>query len=336
MWMWQHFRFGLCAYIRCIIVRGKCRWGTRWRQRSWVDQYGKHNSLTEIKPSQELTSPISPWLPPSRLPPLKIKWPSSPLLQPSTPTLWTILHRSLFKHNLHYLQHIITFSLPHGQHNTDDSQGDEGTQNHVASTYAFFIITSALGIPFFLPFLKAICRSKKSWQACHHNVHPHPSRNNFWCPHGPNIKPWAHMQCLRWRPLHLFQLRLRCMWLFQTRLKPRMEIYLSPQLCLLPSPHPPTPLLLTPLNPLPLLKKQAWQYDTHAPGIIISPLAHPPQSIISNAIQLCTPSPSPPHLPHIPVSDERNLILSLFRWLLLRQQWCLFSYTCCPWVAIIH
>ena len=46
---------------------------------------GKHNSLTEIKP-QELTSPISPPPPPSRLPPLKIEQPSLPLLQPSTPT----------------------------------------------------------------------------------------------------------------------------------------------------------------------------------------------------------------------------------------------------------
>ena len=47
---------------------------------------GKHNSLTESKPSQEPTSPISPRPLPSQLPPLKIERPSSPLLQPSTPT----------------------------------------------------------------------------------------------------------------------------------------------------------------------------------------------------------------------------------------------------------
>ena len=45
---------------------------------------GKHNSLTEIKP-REPTSPISPWPPPSWLPPLKIEWPSLPLLQPQAP-----------------------------------------------------------------------------------------------------------------------------------------------------------------------------------------------------------------------------------------------------------
>ena len=35
---------------------------------------------------------------------------------------------------------------------------------------AFAVVASALGIPALLPFLKAVCRSRKSWQARHTGV----------------------------------------------------------------------------------------------------------------------------------------------------------------------
>lgn len=35
---------------------------------------------------------------------------------------------------------------------------------------AFAVVASALGIPSLLPFLKAVCRSKKSWQARHTGI----------------------------------------------------------------------------------------------------------------------------------------------------------------------
>ena len=41
---------------------------------------------------------------------------------------------------------------------------DEYVRNTTAR--AFAVVASALGIPSLLPFLKAVCRSKKSWQVC--------------------------------------------------------------------------------------------------------------------------------------------------------------------------
>ena len=35
---------------------------------------------------------------------------------------------------------------------------------------AFAVVASALGIPSLLPFLKAVCKSKKSWQARHTGI----------------------------------------------------------------------------------------------------------------------------------------------------------------------
>jgi hypothetical protein len=35
---------------------------------------------------------------------------------------------------------------------------------------AFSVVASALGIPALLPFLKAVCQSKKSWQARHTGI----------------------------------------------------------------------------------------------------------------------------------------------------------------------
>ena len=40
----------------------------------------------------------------------------------------------------------------------------------VISFRAFAVVASALGIPSLLPFLKAVCRSKKSWQARHTGI----------------------------------------------------------------------------------------------------------------------------------------------------------------------
>lgn len=52
---------------------------------------------------------------------------------------------------------------------------DEYVRNTTAR--AFAVVASALGIPSLLPFLKAVCRSKKSWQARHtgefYNIHWH-------------------------------------------------------------------------------------------------------------------------------------------------------------------
>ena len=42
---------------------------------------------------------------------------------------------------------------------------DEYVRNTTAR--AFAVVASALGIPSLLPFLKAVCHSKKSWQARH-------------------------------------------------------------------------------------------------------------------------------------------------------------------------
>lgn len=56
---------------------------------------------------------------------------------------------------------------------------DEYVRNTTAR--AFAVVASALGIPSLLPFLKAVCRSKKSWQARHTgkwNVMQHDPRIN--------------------------------------------------------------------------------------------------------------------------------------------------------------
>ena len=45
---------------------------------------------------------------------------------------------------------------------------DEIARNTTAR--AFSVVASALGIPVLLPFLKAICQSKKSWQARHTGI----------------------------------------------------------------------------------------------------------------------------------------------------------------------
>lgn len=45
---------------------------------------------------------------------------------------------------------------------------DEYVRNTTAR--AFAVVASALGIPSLLPFLKAVCQSKKSWQARHTGI----------------------------------------------------------------------------------------------------------------------------------------------------------------------
>ena len=45
------------------------------------------------------------------------------------------------------------------------------THTYTLNTHrAFAVVASALGIPSLLPFLKAVCRSKKSWQARHTGI----------------------------------------------------------------------------------------------------------------------------------------------------------------------
>src|ERR1041384_7218181 len=50
----------------------------------------------------------------------------------------------------------------------DIDHNDEYVRNTTAR--AFAVVASALGIPTLLPFLKAVCKSKKSWQARHTGV----------------------------------------------------------------------------------------------------------------------------------------------------------------------
>lgn len=50
----------------------------------------------------------------------------------------------------------------------DIDNNDEYVRNTTAR--AFSVVASALGIPALLPFLKAVCRSKKSWQAAHTGI----------------------------------------------------------------------------------------------------------------------------------------------------------------------
>ena len=50
----------------------------------------------------------------------------------------------------------------------DIDHADEYVRNTMAR--AFSVVASALGIPSLLPSLKAVCRSKKSWQACHTGI----------------------------------------------------------------------------------------------------------------------------------------------------------------------
>ena len=50
----------------------------------------------------------------------------------------------------------------------DIDHADEYVRNTTAR--AFSVVASALGIPSLLPFLKAVCRSKKSWQARHTGI----------------------------------------------------------------------------------------------------------------------------------------------------------------------
>lgn len=47
---------------------------------------------------------------------------------------------------------------------------DEYVRNTTAR--AFAVVASSLGIPSLLPFLKAVCKSKKSWQARHTGIIP--------------------------------------------------------------------------------------------------------------------------------------------------------------------
>ncbi|KAI0640816.1 armadillo-type protein [Trametes meyenii] len=60
------------------------------------------------------------------------------------------------------LAHMISTMRP------DINHTDEYVRNTTAR--AFSVVASALGIPLLLPFLKAICRSKKSWQARHTGI----------------------------------------------------------------------------------------------------------------------------------------------------------------------
>ncbi|KAJ8583169.1 hypothetical protein M405DRAFT_699445, partial [Rhizopogon salebrosus TDB-379] len=60
------------------------------------------------------------------------------------------------------LAHMISTMRP------DIDHADEYVRN--TTTRIFPIVASALGIPSFLPFLKAICRSKKSWQVQHTGI----------------------------------------------------------------------------------------------------------------------------------------------------------------------
>ena len=60
------------------------------------------------------------------------------------------------------LAHIISTMCP------DINHADEYVRYTMAC--AFSIVASALGIPSLLPFLKAVCRSKKSWQVCHTGI----------------------------------------------------------------------------------------------------------------------------------------------------------------------
>ena len=48
------------------------------------------------------------------------------------------------------------------------NHADEYVWNTTA--HAFYIVASVIGIPFLLPFLKAVCRSKRSWQACYTSI----------------------------------------------------------------------------------------------------------------------------------------------------------------------
>ena len=50
----------------------------------------------------------------------------------------------------------------------DIDHADEYVRNTTAR--AFSVVASALGIPSLLRFLKAVYRSKKSWQACHTGI----------------------------------------------------------------------------------------------------------------------------------------------------------------------
>jgi splicing factor 3B subunit 1 len=60
------------------------------------------------------------------------------------------------------LAHMISTMRP------DIDHADEYVRNTTAR--AFLVVASALGIPSLLPFLKAVCRSKKSWQARHTGI----------------------------------------------------------------------------------------------------------------------------------------------------------------------
>jgi len=50
----------------------------------------------------------------------------------------------------------------------DIDNPDEYVRN--TTSRAFAVVASALGVPTLLPFLKAVCQSKKSWQARHTGI----------------------------------------------------------------------------------------------------------------------------------------------------------------------
>ena len=50
----------------------------------------------------------------------------------------------------------------------DIDHNDEYVRNTTAR--AFAVVASSLGIPVLLPFLKAVCQSKKNWMARHTGI----------------------------------------------------------------------------------------------------------------------------------------------------------------------
>lgn len=76
---------------------------------------------------------------------------------------------------------------------------DEYVRNTTAR--AFAVVASALGIPSLLPFLKAVCRSKKSWQARHTGM-----LLLFFCVYFQSILIFSVSQIICYRVCRILQL----------------------------------------------------------------------------------------------------------------------------------
>ncbi|KAJ8461976.1 hypothetical protein ONZ51_g11204 [Trametes cubensis] len=93
----------------------------------------------------------------------RVLYKSDDLIRPYVHKILVVIEPLLIDEDYYVrLAHMISTMRP------DIDHADEYVRNTTAR--AFSVVASALGIPSLLPFLKAVCKSKKSWQARHTGI----------------------------------------------------------------------------------------------------------------------------------------------------------------------